>query len=204
MVGWANSSDKKCLAFFSFLFHVLTTVRPLLVQRCNGTIAGLGFLEVSMVCPCKSPPWAAGQCSHCLSPIGVYDTINPLILTSSTKVSMQIQWKQASSTLEDLKSTRNATPYSKNSVSLMTFVIQQTVQNPWYHPPNIKYRTTPSPPPRTHPHSPTAYSSRARIFKRLRIPGIDSKESIPRHSLQIRAPYKYSPNYVRSWSLFSS
>jgi hypothetical protein len=28
---------------------------PLLVQRCNGTAAGLGYLEVNGICPCKSP-----------------------------------------------------------------------------------------------------------------------------------------------------
>jgi hypothetical protein len=31
---------------------------PLLVQRCNGTTAGLGYLEVKVICPCKSPHWA--------------------------------------------------------------------------------------------------------------------------------------------------
>jgi hypothetical protein len=31
---------------------------PLLVQRCNGTTAGLGYLEVNVICPCKSPHWA--------------------------------------------------------------------------------------------------------------------------------------------------
>jgi hypothetical protein len=30
---------------------------PLLVQRCNGTTAGLGYLEESVICPCKSPHW---------------------------------------------------------------------------------------------------------------------------------------------------
>jgi hypothetical protein len=107
------------------------------------------------------------QRPHCLSPVGVNDTIPPLILTSSTKVSMQNQWKQASSTLEDLKSTRKATPYSKNSVSLMPFVIQQTVQNPWYQPPNIKYRTTP-PPLIPIPRIPES-------IPRTRFQGIDSK-----------------------------
>jgi hypothetical protein len=31
---------------------------PVLVQRCNGTTAGLGYLEVNVICPCKSPGWA--------------------------------------------------------------------------------------------------------------------------------------------------
>jgi hypothetical protein len=31
---------------------------PQLVQRCNGTTAGLGYLEVNVICPCKSPHWA--------------------------------------------------------------------------------------------------------------------------------------------------
>jgi hypothetical protein len=30
---------------------------PLLVQRCNGTTAGLGYLEANVICPCKSPHW---------------------------------------------------------------------------------------------------------------------------------------------------
>ncbi len=34
--------------------------RPLLVQRCNGTTAGLGYLEVNVICQCKSAPWAVG------------------------------------------------------------------------------------------------------------------------------------------------
>ena len=33
---------------------------PLLVQRYNGTTAGLGYLEVNVICPCKSPPWTVG------------------------------------------------------------------------------------------------------------------------------------------------
>jgi hypothetical protein len=34
-----------------------------LVQRCNGTTAvcaGLGYMEVNVICPCKSLPWAVG------------------------------------------------------------------------------------------------------------------------------------------------
>jgi hypothetical protein len=30
---------------------------PLLVQRCNGTTAGLGYLEVNVICPCKTLHW---------------------------------------------------------------------------------------------------------------------------------------------------
>jgi hypothetical protein len=33
---------------------------PIMVGRCNGTTAGLGYLEVNVICPCKSPPWAVG------------------------------------------------------------------------------------------------------------------------------------------------
>ncbi len=29
---------------------------PLLVQRCNDTTAGLGYLEVNVICPCKISP----------------------------------------------------------------------------------------------------------------------------------------------------
>jgi hypothetical protein len=36
---------------------------PLLVQRCNGTTAGLGYLEVNVICPCKSPHRAIGRLS---------------------------------------------------------------------------------------------------------------------------------------------
>ncbi len=37
---------------------LLVQMPPLLVQRCNGTTAGLGYLEVNLICPCKSPNWA--------------------------------------------------------------------------------------------------------------------------------------------------
>ncbi len=33
--------------------RMLNGMSPLLVQRCHGTIAGLGYLEVSMDCPCN-------------------------------------------------------------------------------------------------------------------------------------------------------
>jgi hypothetical protein len=28
----------------------------------NGTTAGLGYLEVNVICPCKSPHWAMDKC----------------------------------------------------------------------------------------------------------------------------------------------
>jgi hypothetical protein len=31
---------------------------PQLVQRCNDTTAGLGYLEVNVIFQCKSPHWA--------------------------------------------------------------------------------------------------------------------------------------------------
>ncbi len=34
---------------------------PLLVQRCTGTTAGLGYLEVYGICPCKSPHWTVDK-----------------------------------------------------------------------------------------------------------------------------------------------
>jgi hypothetical protein len=43
---------------------------PLLVQMCNSTTAGLGYLEVNAICPCKSPPWAVGLCPHFRLPLG--------------------------------------------------------------------------------------------------------------------------------------
>jgi hypothetical protein len=30
---------------------------PLLVQSYKGSTAGLGYLEVNVICPCKSPHW---------------------------------------------------------------------------------------------------------------------------------------------------
>jgi hypothetical protein len=40
------------------------------VQRCNGTNAGPGCLEVSMGWPCISLPWGGWQCSHCKIKLG--------------------------------------------------------------------------------------------------------------------------------------
>jgi hypothetical protein len=66
---------------------------PLLVQRCNGTSAGLGYLEVNVICPCKSPHWAM---DWTVDPHGENGS-NPLLtLTLTTITSMQIQNKQAS------------------------------------------------------------------------------------------------------------
>jgi hypothetical protein len=41
---------------------------PLLVQRCNGTAAGLGYLEVMEICPCKSPLWAVDYSVRIVGP----------------------------------------------------------------------------------------------------------------------------------------
>ncbi len=38
--------------------RIFTGGPPLLVQRCNDTTAGLSYLEVNVICPCKSPHWA--------------------------------------------------------------------------------------------------------------------------------------------------
>jgi hypothetical protein len=50
------------LAFYilAYYFGIAASVGmpPLLVQRCNGTTAGLGYLEVNVICPCESPHWA--------------------------------------------------------------------------------------------------------------------------------------------------
>jgi hypothetical protein len=46
---------------------------PLLVQRCNDTSAGLGYLKVSMAMPCKSPPSVIGSVRT--TPIGGNVTI---------------------------------------------------------------------------------------------------------------------------------
>jgi hypothetical protein len=54
---------------------------PLLVQRCTGTTAVLGYLEVNVICPCKSPPWAVGYCPHYRFPLGENGTIRLLTLT---------------------------------------------------------------------------------------------------------------------------
>jgi hypothetical protein len=32
-------------------------ILPLLLQRCNGTSAGQGYLKVNVICPCESPHW---------------------------------------------------------------------------------------------------------------------------------------------------
>jgi hypothetical protein len=52
--------------FFSRLYWFRQP--PLLVQRRNGTTAGLGYLEVNVICSCKSPHWAVDKCPHCPSP----------------------------------------------------------------------------------------------------------------------------------------
>ncbi len=41
----------------STVYIFVVFVPPLLVQRCNGTTAGLGYLEVNVICPRKSPHW---------------------------------------------------------------------------------------------------------------------------------------------------
>ncbi len=41
----------------SFFYGVVVQLPPLLVQRCNGTTAGLGYLEVNVICPhCSEDP----------------------------------------------------------------------------------------------------------------------------------------------------
>jgi hypothetical protein len=57
-----NSFLQKKYSIFNFQFSIFNI---LLVQRCNGTIAGLGYLEVNVICPCSrlksvrtvDPPW---------------------------------------------------------------------------------------------------------------------------------------------------
>jgi hypothetical protein len=56
-----------------------------MVQRCNGTTAGLGYLEVNVICPCKSPHWAI------VDPIGENGTIPMLNLTLTTIFKASIQ-----------------------------------------------------------------------------------------------------------------
>jgi hypothetical protein len=46
------------------LFCWLIQAKPLLVRRCNGTIAGPGYLEVDYGCLAKILPWAVNLCSH--------------------------------------------------------------------------------------------------------------------------------------------
>jgi len=46
------------LAFYYGVYF--STRLPLLIQRCNSTTAGLGYLEVNVICPCKSPHWTGG------------------------------------------------------------------------------------------------------------------------------------------------
>jgi hypothetical protein len=48
----------------------LVSKPPLLVQRCNGTTAGLGYLKVSLDCLCKSPPWMVSSVLTVRKPIG--------------------------------------------------------------------------------------------------------------------------------------
>jgi hypothetical protein len=50
----------------------------------NGNTAGLGYLEVNVICPCNLPIG------------GLASTVDPLTLTLTTTTSMQLQYKQAS------------------------------------------------------------------------------------------------------------
>ncbi len=51
-------SENHALHFMLIFFpYRMQDQPPLLVQRCNGTTAGLGYLEVNVICPCKSPHW---------------------------------------------------------------------------------------------------------------------------------------------------
>ncbi len=56
-ITWETLSDNK--------------LSPLLIQKCNGTTAGLGYLEVSLDCPCKYPPLegeGGDQCPRTVHP----------------------------------------------------------------------------------------------------------------------------------------
>ncbi len=53
---------KAHLAVFILQINNLIGIDWLLVQRRNGTTAGPGYLEVNVICPCKSPHWAV-DCS---------------------------------------------------------------------------------------------------------------------------------------------
>jgi hypothetical protein len=54
----------------------LVSKPPLLVQRGNGTTAGLGYLKARMHCPCKSPPCVVDSVrSACINPLGGNGTI---------------------------------------------------------------------------------------------------------------------------------
>jgi hypothetical protein len=54
-IFWREAKTKR---LFSQCGGLSKIKPPLLVQRCNGTTAGLGYLEVNVICPCKSPHWA--------------------------------------------------------------------------------------------------------------------------------------------------
>ncbi len=110
------------------------------VQRCNDTTAGLGYLEVKVICPCKSPHWAVDSLVSALSiPMHVENGSNPLLtLTLTTITSMQTQNKQASTPLH-VHSTMQ--PLSKITVYRMYSCQYQPVkiknQKEWHRPPNI-------------------------------------------------------------------
>jgi hypothetical protein len=66
----AHLTDGSCKHHQCRFCRLYWYLPSLLVQMCNGTTAGLGYLEVNMICPCESPHWAMDQCPHCRSPWG--------------------------------------------------------------------------------------------------------------------------------------
>jgi hypothetical protein len=95
------------ICWYSIAASVYMGIRLMFVQMCNGTTGGLGYLEVSADCPCKSSSWAVVVSVH-LSIPGENGTIPVLTSSSTTKPSIHIEGKKASSPFEDLhKPTRN-------------------------------------------------------------------------------------------------
>jgi hypothetical protein len=66
------------------------------VQSYKGSTAGLGYLEVNVICPCKSPHWIGWLVSALSIPSGENGAIPLLTLTLTTITSVQLQNKQAS------------------------------------------------------------------------------------------------------------
>jgi hypothetical protein len=82
LIVWDCWTGNKIQVNFAFLHTLQLTTKniflgisrlehleTLLVQRCNGITAGLGYLEVNVICPCKSPHLPIGPLTSVRSPL---------------------------------------------------------------------------------------------------------------------------------------
>ncbi len=82
------------LLFYSQGFILIP---PLLIQRCNGTNAVPGYLEVSMGWPCISLPWGGWQCPRYSNLLGDWHNSYADFILTILSIQYSSKHKQASS-----------------------------------------------------------------------------------------------------------